>query len=338
MKIPALQLKALITIVVIMLFLLSTAQAQDNVPPPPPPSGNVKMPLVIRKSGGVLNNDAIKRVEPTYPPLARAAAVSGSVVVELTVGEDGTVIGAKALSGHPLLKDSAVAAAKGWKFKPTTLSGKPVKVIGTITFNYNLDLPKEKNIEELVEEARKNPDSAEAHFDLGRAYYLSESFEKAIPELKAATRIKPDHAQAHYNLGLAYGALQRYTESADELKEAVRLDPEYVEATAALGLAYAGLREYDKAITTLKKSLELEPVAQTYYFLGMVYSATGRNEDAIASIKKGLAIWPEDVQAHYKLGQIYVEVGDKKAAMAEYAALKRLNSDMADKLLKEINQ
>ena len=37
-----------------------------------------------------------------------------------------------------LLKDAAVNAARGWKFTPTQLSGTPVKVIGTITFNFNL--------------------------------------------------------------------------------------------------------------------------------------------------------------------------------------------------------
>src|SRR5687767_2830178 len=115
------QFRPIINIVVLTLFLLSTAHAQDHVPPPPPPSGDVKPPIVIRKSSGVLAGSAIKRVEPSYPPMAKAAAVSGPVVVELTIDEDGNVIAAKALSGHPLLKDSAQAAARGWKFKPTTL-------------------------------------------------------------------------------------------------------------------------------------------------------------------------------------------------------------------------
>jgi protein TonB len=60
------------------------------------------------------------------------------VVVEVTVDEAGSVIAARAISGHPLLKDAAVAAARGWKFSPTMLTGVAVKVIGTITFNFNL--------------------------------------------------------------------------------------------------------------------------------------------------------------------------------------------------------
>ena len=89
----------------------------------------------------MLQGSAINRVEPVYPPLAKAARVSGAVVVEVTVDEDGNVIAARAISGHPLLKDSAVAAARQWTFAPTMLSGTPVKVIGTITFNFNLGEP-----------------------------------------------------------------------------------------------------------------------------------------------------------------------------------------------------
>jgi protein TonB len=86
----------------------------------------------------VLQGLATRRVEPTYPPLAKAARVMGSVVVEVTIDENGNVISASAVSGHPLLKDAAVAAARGWKFQPTKLSGQPVKVIGTITFNFQM--------------------------------------------------------------------------------------------------------------------------------------------------------------------------------------------------------
>ena len=110
-----------------------TGTALGPTPPPKP-----EPPKIIRKSGGVLQGSATRRVEPSYPPLAKAARVSGAVVVEVTVDEAGNVISARAVSGHPLLKDAAVAAARGWRFTPTQLSGTPVKVIGTITFNFNL--------------------------------------------------------------------------------------------------------------------------------------------------------------------------------------------------------
>jgi len=66
----------------VSLCFASTAFAQEPQREEPQP------PKIVRKSGGVFQGSAIKRVEPTYPPLAKAAKVSGSVVVEVTLDED----------------------------------------------------------------------------------------------------------------------------------------------------------------------------------------------------------------------------------------------------------
>ena len=54
------------------------------------------------------------------------------------VDEEGNVIKAEAVSGHPLLQSAAVAAAREAKFKPTRLDGKPVKVTGVISYVFAL--------------------------------------------------------------------------------------------------------------------------------------------------------------------------------------------------------
>lgn len=95
-------------------------------------------PRIIRKSGGVVSGEATRKTEPRYPSRARAAGISGTVIVEVNVDESGNVVSAQALSGHPLLRDAAVSAAHGWKFNPTKVSGSPVKVVRTITFNFSL--------------------------------------------------------------------------------------------------------------------------------------------------------------------------------------------------------
>jgi TonB family protein len=96
---------------------------------------------VIRQSGGVLQQSAVKRVPPAYPAVAKAAGVEGAVQVQVLIGETGQVVSAEALTGHPLLRDAALEAARQWEFKPTTLEGKPVKVKGVTTFNFTLDKP-----------------------------------------------------------------------------------------------------------------------------------------------------------------------------------------------------
>ena len=88
-------------------------------------------------AGGVINGKALSKPPPPYPPAARDARVSGQVKVWITVNEGGRVIEAAAC-GHPLLTDASVRAAYAARFSPTLLSGKPVKVTGMITYNFNL--------------------------------------------------------------------------------------------------------------------------------------------------------------------------------------------------------
>jgi TonB family protein len=106
----------------------------DVPPPPPPPAGKGPQGTVV--SGGVLNGKALSKPEPAYPPVAKAAHASGTVVVQITVDETGKVITANAVSGHPLLQQAAVAAARQARFTPTLLSGHPVKVTGILTYNF----------------------------------------------------------------------------------------------------------------------------------------------------------------------------------------------------------
>ncbi|MDX2044517.1 MAG: energy transducer TonB [Acidobacteriota bacterium] len=95
-------------------------------------------PKKINVSPSVLQGSAIKKPAPTYPPIAKAAKATGAVQVQITISEEGKVIDATAISGHPLLRDAAVEAARQWEFKPTTLSGQAVKVQGILHFNFEL--------------------------------------------------------------------------------------------------------------------------------------------------------------------------------------------------------
>jgi TonB family protein len=112
------------------------ARIEDDMPPPPVPKPTVSLVPRAPISGGVLNGKAISLPKPPYPAIAKAAHASGTVIVQVTVDENGQVISAAAVSGHPLLQSSAVAAARQAKFSPTKLSGQPVKVTGVLTYNF----------------------------------------------------------------------------------------------------------------------------------------------------------------------------------------------------------
>jgi len=92
----------------------------------------------VRVSQGVTAGLVIKRVNPTYPPLARTARVQGSVVLAAVIGKDGSIQNLHVLSGHPLLTQAALEAVKQWRYKPYILNGEPVEVDTQVTVNFTL--------------------------------------------------------------------------------------------------------------------------------------------------------------------------------------------------------
>ncbi|MGH9938304.1 MAG: TonB family protein, partial [Blastocatellia bacterium] len=118
----------------------SATSPSPSPPSPPPPSKGVPPQMAldpsIKVSGVVLQGSATRKVQPAYPAIAKAAKTSGAVQVQITVNESGEVINAQVINGHPSLRDAALQAAKQWRFKPTQLSGKPVKTQGVLSFNF----------------------------------------------------------------------------------------------------------------------------------------------------------------------------------------------------------
>ena len=112
---------------------VATPEPPKDIPkPPPPPPPKPTKPI----SKGVVNGSAISLPKPPYPAAARAVRAAGAVNVQVLIDENGSVVSASAVSGHPLLRQAAESAARGAKFKPTLLSGQPVKVNGVIVYNF----------------------------------------------------------------------------------------------------------------------------------------------------------------------------------------------------------
>lgn len=103
---------------------------------PTPPRATPTPNIPSRVSRGVVNGQAVSLPQPAYPAAARAVNARGRVTVAVVIDRTGRVISASAVSGHPLLRASAVSAARRARFRPTLLSGQPVEVSGTIVYNF----------------------------------------------------------------------------------------------------------------------------------------------------------------------------------------------------------
>ena len=96
------------------------------------------VPQRVRISSGVTQGLLIHRVEPTYPPLAKAARIQGNVVLSAVIDINGQIQNLQLVSGHPMLVPAALAAVKEWRYKPYLLNGTPVEVETTITVIFTL--------------------------------------------------------------------------------------------------------------------------------------------------------------------------------------------------------
>src|SRR4030095_8249918 len=107
---------------------IAPVETANETPPPPTPA------TAPRVSKGVTTGEALVKPQPIYPSIAKQINASGEVQVSIVIGENGRVIEAKAVKGHPVLRAAAEEAARKWVFRPTLLDGKPVKQPGTLTF------------------------------------------------------------------------------------------------------------------------------------------------------------------------------------------------------------
>ena len=89
----------------------------------------------------VARQNLVTDPEPIYPPIAKAAHVSGNVALEIQVDASGHVSATKVLSGPPMLRGAAIDAVKTWEFKPFQKDGQPVSATTKITIPFSLGTP-----------------------------------------------------------------------------------------------------------------------------------------------------------------------------------------------------
>jgi TonB family protein len=111
-----------------------TRRAHQTSPVPPPPG-------VYTVGGDVREPRLLKRVEPLYPPVAKAAKMQGPVYVQAIIARDGQVRDATVVGGvpFPVLREAALAAVRQWGYEPTVLNGQPVEVQLSIQVNFRLN-------------------------------------------------------------------------------------------------------------------------------------------------------------------------------------------------------
>jgi TonB family protein len=206
------------------------APAQDAPPAGGPP---------YRVGDDVSRPEKISGAAPVYTELARRARVTGTVIVEAIIDEQGNVVNAKVLKGQPMgLDRAAVDAIQTWKFKPALKDGKPVKVYYVLTVNFNVDgsAPLGPQLQRFLQ---VNPEFAE----LLRAKRYPEA--AALLDRRAADRsAEPELTTARCYLLLSQGRL----DDAWEVAQSYR-GPDPYEMLALIGGFAQARASYDKVLS-----------------------------------------------------------------------------------------
>lgn len=305
MKENTLRMNAVFGSLAALVILLSVHGAQQRSPE----QRNAEPPKIIRKPNNALQGSAINRVEPVYPPQAVSARVFGTVLVEVSIDEGGAVTTARAISGHPLLKDAAVEAARGWTFSPTLIQGNPVKVLGTLTFTFNAPeyVLRDRTIERLKRQIALNPRNPKLHYQLGRAYEANQQDGEALKAYARAIELKPDYGEAQVALGDLNMKLNRYDLALNAYKQAVLVD------------------------------LTPETKAAAYRAMALIYFRRDQFKEAVEPFKQAIALAPQG-SLYLNLGLTYLKLGDRTSALEQQRLLKEINSILAEQLLKRINE
>jgi protein TonB len=110
------------------------------VPPPAPPhSTTPPAPQAPLRVGiGVEAAKLVFGPKPVYPPLAKQARISGTVMLAALISADGHIRNLRVISGHPMLVQAAIETVRQWIYHPTLLNGEPVEVLTDIQVNFSL--------------------------------------------------------------------------------------------------------------------------------------------------------------------------------------------------------
>jgi protein TonB len=105
----------------------------NPVPLPRPAPTTRPIPVSHIQEGNI-----IRRVQPSYPPMAKMAHVQGQVVLVAIISKAGTIENLRVVSGHPLLVPAAIEAVAQWRYRPYILNDEAVEVETQITVNFML--------------------------------------------------------------------------------------------------------------------------------------------------------------------------------------------------------
>ena len=278
--------------VIALQLLLGVAAAQD---------------ASVEVSSASANEHILKKIDPEYPPLAKAARIQGKVLLKATISKDGDVTAVNVVSGHPMLAPSAIQAVKKWQYKPFLVNGQPAEVKTEIEVPFSLGISEA--------DYKKEQDASDAYFkqeDRCRAQLRAKQYSDAEASCRAAVELVEKLPAARQNERRSAYALLGHS-LLNQKKFSDALIPYQKELTIAQG----SLRPYE---------VEL---GYAYHDMALGLFATGDLQQSRSDYETAISTL-EQARDHIESPFLKNEYsGTMKTVLQEYAVLLRRSGDSA---------
>ena len=204
----------------------------------------------------------------------------------------------------------------------------------------------DKAIKRYHQQAKRQPNSAKVHTDLGNLYARKGKWQYAIAYYRKAIKFDRQYAKAHLNLSRILFKVGKQDEFIKEMQLALSLQPKIGTALDRfyLGNALVAEGKIQQAIAFYCKAIILDPqFVQSYYRIGEILSQQSKHTEAIKFLEQGIKRSPQDPEFYFLLGQQWEALQNWENAVRTYSqvlklepqfpeALRKLNYALAQKL------
>ncbi len=173
---------------------------------------------------------------------------------------------------------------------------------------------------EFNKAAELNPDDANIFASRGLAHHWLGAYGEAGADYSHAIELDPDNYLTYYNRGVSFNDRGQHERALADYRRAVaRNDNDSLSHNnLAWTLAYHLDTDYQEALEHALRSVELEPSEHNHDTLALVYYKLERFEEALKHYDTALALNPDQLESYIGRGDVYLALGNQKAARSDY--------------------
>jgi tetratricopeptide (TPR) repeat protein len=192
-------------------------------------------------------------------------------------------------------------------------------------------------IEALNRSVAAAPDDASGHFMLAMYFKDLGQYGQQVDSLSRVIGIDPENIKARMELAGAYDRLGKTEAQLETYRGILEIKPDHVPALQRMGQSLGRIGRYDEALDMLHRAGALAPDnAEIYYDMGAIYNSRNLPAEELKAYVQAIRVDPQMVGPHYGIALLFLRQGNRELALQEYAILKNLDEDMAQRLFKII--